>query len=232
MGGAALVAIAIVIFVLLVSAQVFRDWPIAGLGDGREDAAAVSPAEPASGSAVSVVPSTRPDDAPARATRRQARPAGADSARSAGSVAEPSPVVVSGGGQEAPAPVGSTGGGQGASSEPAGSPQAPNPGAGSAAVPVGGAPGSAVGGGSGGDGGGSGGGAIDPAPTPSGQVAQTVNGTVAKVDETALGGTLGNSGVTAVTDGVVNGVAGPESTVGKVVDEVAGAVDGLLHGNR
>jgi hypothetical protein len=38
--------------------------------------------------------------------------------------------------------------------------------------------------------------------------------------------------VTGVTEGVVNGVVGPESTVGKVVDEAVGAVGGLLHGNR
>ena len=31
MGGATLIAIAIAVFVLLVSAQVFRDWPIAAL---------------------------------------------------------------------------------------------------------------------------------------------------------------------------------------------------------
>jgi hypothetical protein len=34
--------------------------------------------------------------------------------------------------------------------------------------------------------------------------------------------------VTEVTEGVVNGVAGPESVVGKAVDETAGVVGGLL----
>ena len=49
---------------------------------------------------------------------------------------------------------------------------------------------------------------------------------------TALGGTLHESGVTPVTEGVVDGVTGPESPVGKVVDETVGAVGGLLHGDR
>jgi hypothetical protein len=63
-------------------------------------------------------------------------------------------------------------------------------------------------------------------------VAGTVNDTVSKVDEAALGGALGESGVTEATEGVVNGVAGPESVVGQVVDEAAGAVGGIVGGNR
>src|ERR1700709_70059 len=42
MGGATLIAIAIAVFVMLVSAQVFRDWPIAALGGGGDEAASVS----------------------------------------------------------------------------------------------------------------------------------------------------------------------------------------------
>jgi hypothetical protein len=42
------------------------------------------------------------------------------------------------------------------------------------------------------------------------------------------GGNLQGSGVTAVTEGVVNGVAGPESTVGEVVDKTVEAVGGIL----
>ena len=47
-----------------------------------------------------------------------------------------------------------------------------------------------------------------------------------------LGGTLDEAGVTDVTEDVVNGVVGPESTVGKVVDEVVGAVGGVLGPKR
>ena len=39
MSGATLIAIAIAVFVVLVSAQVFRDWPIAALGDSGDSAA-------------------------------------------------------------------------------------------------------------------------------------------------------------------------------------------------
>ena len=55
--------------------------------------------------------------------------------------------------------------------------------------------------------------------------------TVSGVDQT-LGGTLGEAGVTKVTEEVVNGVAGPESTVGEIVDKVGETVSGLLGGKR
>jgi hypothetical protein len=62
-------------------------------------------------------------------------------------------------------------------------------------------------------------------------VTGTVNDTVSGVDE-ATGGALGNTGVTKVTEEVVNGVAGPESPVGETVDKtvekVNEAVGGLL----
>jgi len=47
MGGATLIAVAIAVFALLVSAQVFKDWPIAALGSGSDETAAVSRAHPA-----------------------------------------------------------------------------------------------------------------------------------------------------------------------------------------
>jgi hypothetical protein len=58
-----------------------------------------------------------------------------------------------------------------------------------------------------------------------------VNETVKGVDE-ATGGALGEAGVTKVTEEVANGVAGPESPVGKVVDETVGAVEGILGGKK
>lgn len=64
---------------------------------------------------------------------------------------------------------------------------------------------------------------------PSEVVTETVNNTVGGVDE-ALGGTLGETGVTHVTEEAVNGVAGPESVVGKTVDGVGEVVGGLLGG--
>jgi hypothetical protein len=65
---------------------------------------------------------------------------------------------------------------------------------------------------------------------PSETITETVNGTVGTVDE-ALGGTLSESGVSKVTEEVVNGVAGPESVVGKTVDGVGEVVGGLVGGN-
>jgi len=63
-------------------------------------------------------------------------------------------------------------------------------------------------------------------------VTETVNSTVDTVDETVTGGALKETGVTGLTEEVVNGVAGPESVVGKTVDEVGNAVGGLLGGNK
>jgi hypothetical protein len=60
-------------------------------------------------------------------------------------------------------------------------------------------------------------------------VTETVNSTVGTVDETVTGGALEKTGVTGATEEVVNGVVGPESPVGKVVDETVGAVEGLPH---
>jgi hypothetical protein len=65
---------------------------------------------------------------------------------------------------------------------------------------------------------------------PSEELTEGVNGTVGAVDE-ATGGTLSEAGVTHVTEEVVNGVAGPESVVGKTVDGVGEVVGGLVGGS-
>jgi hypothetical protein len=65
---------------------------------------------------------------------------------------------------------------------------------------------------------------------PSETITEAANGTVGNVDE-ALGGTLSETGVTKVTEEVVNGAAGPESVVGKTVDGVGEVVGGLVGGN-
>jgi hypothetical protein len=66
-------------------------------------------------------------------------------------------------------------------------------------------------------------------------VTDTVNQTVNGVDE-ATGGVLGGTGVTQATEEVVNGVAGPDSTVGQTVDKtvekVKDTVGGLLDGDK
>jgi hypothetical protein len=62
-------------------------------------------------------------------------------------------------------------------------------------------------------------------------VSDAVNDTVGRVDG-ALGGSLERTGVTGATQRVVDGLAGPDSALGQTVDGAAGAVRGLLDGDR
>ncbi|HEV7562761.1 MAG TPA: hypothetical protein VGO24_04605 [Solirubrobacterales bacterium] len=219
MSGATLIAIAIVAFVLLVSAQVFRDWPIAALGDSGSphisDARTASPAA-AAGTAT----------APAGAGAAKSGSSGSGASAKGAGKAKPS---VAGGDLAtsedptgpAEAPSGGEGGGPGDSGNQAGSNPPTSSPAGSAPGPSGqGSSPSSPGGGSSSGGG--------TASTPSAKVTETVNNTVNQVDETVAGGSLGKTGVTEAAQGVVNGVAGPESPVGKVVDETVKTVGGLL----
>jgi hypothetical protein len=231
MSGATLIAIAIAVFVVLVSAQVFRDWPIAALSGGGNETAAVSSPHPAGGAASSTAGGPGVVTAGLNAGRA-GKPAGSGD-HGHGSVAASDGIGSSDGGQAtATEPSESAGGGDRSDgSGTAASPQSPsssNPSGTTGSSSSGGSTGSGGGGATGGGGGSTGG----TASTPSAQVTETVNNTVSKVDETALGGTLHEAGVTEVTESVVNGVAGPESTVGKVVNETVGALGGLLHGNR
>lgn len=249
--GATLIAIAIGVFVVLVSAQVFHDWPLAALGD---EGSAVAPSRPVAGgeavkaAAIAAGTAARRGGADAGAPRRD-RSRG-DRETAGGSVAAAltgAGSTETGGGAEAgagspastpaagPSPSPASGGAAGS----AGGGNAPPAGSGGAGDGSGGGSGSAPGAtapdsGDAGPGGGSGGsaGASGNAASTAGAVAETVNGTVAQVDEKALGGALGKAGVTEVTESVVDGVAGPESTVGKVVDETVKAVGGLLGGKR
>jgi hypothetical protein len=213
MSGVTLIAIAIAAFVLLVSTQVFTDWPIAGLGGSDE--AAVSDAQPVGSGAEG--------------------PAGAGAAAAAGTTTAAGAGATAGGGANAGNGAGNTqldgsgsvqpgsssgepsaggGGGQGGSGNGRSAPNAPS------ANPSSPASGGSAGGGS------------SAASSPSQTVTTTVNETVKKVDESVLGGALDNTGVPDLAEDVVNGVAGPESTVGKVVDGVAGTVGGLLNPKR
>jgi hypothetical protein len=215
MSGATLIAIAIALFVLLVSAQVFRDWPIAALG--RDDGASVSKAEPVGGTPTGNS-GTAIGAGAGSATASGGAPGGGNPAPRAGGDggSAPSATIEGSGTAGAAAGGGGDGGGSGAGA-PSGS--------------AGGPARSATDTSSGGDRGGGGGGGSDSGtttPSTSGKVTETVNDTVDQVDQTATGGTLNEAGVTEVTEGVVNGVAGPESAVGKVVDEAAGAVGGVL----
>ena len=210
--GATLIALAIAVFVLLVSAQVFRGWPIAALGDSGGGSVGVSDARPAGSGATGGLSGVGATAKPAASTG-----GGADGRVGAGKAAGAGSLDGTGATRagQTPSATGDTdsGGGSPITSSP--SPRAPSS-----------DPSSGSGGGGGSNGSENSGSA---ATTPSGQVSKTVNNTVDTVDETVTGGALEKTGVTGVTEGVVNGVVGPEPTVGKVVDETVGAVEGLLH---
>jgi hypothetical protein len=207
---------------------VFTNWPVAALGGGESsevsDARATVAADAsANDSAAAASVSAAAGAAKSNAAANTATRAGAKNAATGKSD------LVDNGGAElegtpagAPTEAGSPGA-QGGGSSPSTSAQSQNPSAPSNDSS------SSSGGGGGSSGGGSSGGS---ASTPTGQVTETVNGTVNKVDETVLGGTLHETGVTEVTEGVVNGVVGPESTVGHVLDETLKGVGGLLNGNH
>jgi hypothetical protein len=221
MSAATLIAIAIAAFVVLVSAQVFRDWPIASLGSGN-DSSAVSGARPAGGAAagaggVGATPAAALAPTAGGGSGAGGARQGANAGGNGGST--PATTVESGSGSgSGGAGSGGGGGGQGGSGAPSPTPSASSP--------------AGTGSGSGGGGsGGSGGGAGSTVPTPSAaKVTETANDTVNQVDETVTGGALNEAGVTPVTEGAVNGVAGPESAVGKAVDETAATAEGVLGG--
>lgn len=226
MSGATLIAIAIVVFVLLVSAQVFRDWPIAALGgsDGPHISESRAVAHPA---ATGTTTADGGGTAKAVSTGSKRPAKGGDQAKP--SVGSGDLATSDGSTAPAETPTGSENGGPGGGGNQAGS-GAPG------SSPSGSAPSSSSQGSSSSSspsGGNSGSGSA--ASAPAAKVTETVNNTVNQVDETVTGGSLGKTGVTGVTEGVVNGVAGPESAVGKVVDETVGAVGktvgGLLGGN-
>ena len=204
MSGATLIAIAIAAFVLLVSAQVFRDWPVAALGSG-DDSASVSKAKPVGPTPPAAAGATAGPGASA-ATRA----GGGKSAAGGGSTPTAAPEESEGGGTNG----GEAAGGGGPGGTGTGSPASPAPSPADTSA------------------GGAGGGSGSTTTSTAGKVTETVNGTVNQVDETVTGGALNEAGVTPVTEGVVNGVAGPESPIGKVVDETAGAGGGVLPGSR
>ena len=205
-----LIVSAVVAFVLLVSVQAFRDWPVSGLEGGDRTVSVSSDRAPSAGPAPTLARAPAAETTGGAASGHAA--GGAPVPGRSGSIAQRG--GLGGGNPGATAPHGAT---------PPGGPGLPS---GGGSSPTGSAPAPASGGGSGspGPGGGAGGGA---GSSSSASVTGTVNDTVSKVDET-----LGGTGVAKVTEGVVDGVAGPESTVGHAVDETAGTVGGLLHLHR
>lgn len=243
------ISIAIVVFVLLVSAQVFRDWPIAALG-GDNGQAAVSEANAVAASS-----------APAAVVAKTVKPG--TSATPASAPATSGGDQSSGGAIDGAAPQDKTSVGSGAppvtesepvasapqSSSPGSSPSSPSdsssPAAPTESPPASSGGGNATGTSSGGSSKGSSGSkppgqAVEEIVAPvtgnggstTAKVTETVNNTVDSVDETVTGGALKETGVTGLTEEVVNGVVGPESALGNTVDETANAIGGLLGGQH
>jgi hypothetical protein len=221
MSGAGLIAAAVVAFVVLVSALVFEDLPVAGLVGGGDEPSVSANERAATGATV------------AGATVGLGSPAAGAAAGGAGSAqgdgsgrsGDQGAPGVQGSAQQSPAGGGGTttgSGGNGGGSSPAAT-------TGSNGGSGGGATGTASSGGGSGSGGGSEGGGTTTSST-SGKVTSTVNETVNQVDQTATGGALESTGVTQTTEEVVYGVAGPESAVGKTVDETVKTVEGVVGG--
>jgi hypothetical protein len=269
--GVTLIGAAIALFVVLVSAQVFHQWPIAALSFGHDDSA-VAPAKSLGGTAAQTAKATptpatpapthvartaptTPKAAPTQTShhRRHAedRPAKAADVTGAAPVVEELPAATTGTESSpatttsTPAPTSSSTGLSSSSAAPSNSSSGLNGGGGNAASASGSNGGATSGSTSSGGGatsssGNSGAGTSSPtAPvtetvetvtkTPA-NVAAGVNETVHAVDEEVLGGALEETGVTKVTEGLVNGVAGPESVVGKTLNGVGETVNGLLGG--
>ncbi len=218
--GTALIGAAVVAFVLLVSLQALRDWPLAGIG-GSGDSAAVSSGRPAGGEgAAAAGGATAGAGAVAGTANRQAQ------SQQGGNPVER---------------VGDGGTSTGAAAPPAtetptASIPGPTPGSADSPSPAASNPASSSGGNGNGGGAGpgtssAGGGGAGGGSSTSGAVTGTVNDTVAGVDK-VVGGALSETGVTQVTEEVVNGVAGPSTPVGKTVDKVVETVGGLLGGKR
>ncbi len=226
--GTALIGLAVVAFVMLVSLQTLRDWPLAGLGlGGGADSnvgSTTAPSGPPVFSAASVGRGTPPTSAAGVGTRSGGTFAGNGNDSASPGVASPLASSPSAPAAESPAGSPADAGGSSPSSPTSsaassGSSSSRSSGGGAAKSPGSGS----------GEGGGSGGSSVSGAAT------NAVNETVSGVDN-VTGGALGATGVPKVTEEVVNGVAGPESPVGEVVDrtveKVQETVGGLLGGGR
>jgi hypothetical protein len=219
MSGASLIAVAIAVFVLLVSTQVFGNFPVPGLlgGDDRPSVSkATEVAAPIAGGTGATSGAAEGATAGGKggAAGKGGGGSGGGSADLTGQGGSAQPGG-SGGGEGGSAGGGEAGGGEGGS--------APSGSGGSGSSSSGGSSGGGGGGGSEGSGGGG-----TTTSSPSSKVTSTVNETVNQVDETVTGGALEETGVTGVTEEVVENVAGPESTVGKVVDGTTETVEGIL----
>ncbi|MFT3865834.1 MAG: hypothetical protein QM729_16335 [Solirubrobacterales bacterium] len=229
--GVTLIGIAIGVFVLLVSAQVFHNFPLGQLS-GQSDSQAVAPSKALKEGAGTTATTARG----ATATRSAKADAGTattgrhhvakkkddtENAVVAAIGAEPTAA-----GEESSTSESTGTGGSHTSSSSSGSKGSSSSGSSDTATA------SQSSGGDESTSGSESGSSKTPtttAKTISGGVEETVDTTVGAVNE-ATGGSLEKSGVSTTVEEVVKTTVGPESTVGKTVDGAAEVVSGLLGG--
>ena len=202
--GTTLIVAAVVAFVLLISFQALRDWPLAALGGG-DSGGVVAPARGRHSGTSAAVGAAANGSRSAGGSKRGADNGaggrlGARSAQNTSSPVASVPATTTPGTAPSPAGGGET---NSASSGSSGGGPASGGGGGGSTKPSSGG---------GGSGGGAGGGANTPSTSET--VTGTVDKTVSGVDQ-ATGGALGKTGVTQTTEEVVDGVAGPESASAK-----------------
>jgi len=224
MSGTALIAVAVVAFVVLVSAQAFKNWPLADLGGGSDSAKTAQGRSAEEASATGASP-TAATTAALTADRSGGSRSPVEARHSGTLVSQEAVGAADVGAGPGIADTGSPGGSSPV--EGTSTPAVKEEGSsGSDAPSAGSSPGSSSGGGSSGKSSGSGGSSPSSGSVSAG-VVNTVNNTVSGVNKT-VGGTLESTGVTKTTEEVVNGVAGPESVVGQTVDKTVETVSGLL----
>src|SRR5882757_6313490 len=254
LSGVTLIGIAIAVFVVLVSAQVFQELPVVNVSNPEHKASAVSPAKALSAGGRTITATTGGTTAKvarshggANGTAIAAVPTGGNAGNRDGNAAGPGAeagttgpaTVVEGSPSASGDGTKSSGGNSGSHASqpsrnsPSQSPSSSTESGSTSSTSSGtsGSTGSSTAAGSTGSSGsgsgssGSTGGAVTATtkPPPSQEIEETVDGVVGGVDD-ATGGALGQTGIT----GVVESVAGPESVVGKTVDGVTEALNGLL----
>ena len=268
LSGVTLIGIAIAVFVVLVSAQVFHELPIVNVSSPDHKPAAISSGKalPVGGGAVTATTGGAPPQAThshhgANGGTTAAAPNTNSAGGHEGTVTESGAIAEATGpttAVESPPSTGggnSSGGNSGSHSSPPSSkspskgPSSSESGSGgsgssgtsgsSGSTGTSGSTGSGTGstGSSGSTGTGTGSGTTTTPPTgpvtagvksASEELGGGVNEVVTGIDENLLGGTLEETGVTEVTEGLVNGVTGPESVVGKTIDGVTETVNGLV----
>lgn len=250
MSGVTLIGVAIAVFVVLVSAQVFHDFPLSALtGGSNNDSVAPAKAVATTGgdATTATTGGTLGKANPAGAAAATAAPAGVKGNRKAARHGTGNRAVAAGNPAATADEVG------GAPTSESTSPSSAGAETGSSTSGSTSSSGSSGSTSSGSSSSGSNSSSASASSTPTTStvkvppveetvekaagggldegVVGTVNGTVGTLDE-ATGGTLSQTGISGVVENVVESVAGPETVVGKTVNGLGEVVGGLLGGKK